>query len=460
MIDKAVVLIYIAFIFIFGIYNSSKVKTDKEFSGGTKYSAFIIFCTLTASYMGGGFTIGLAEKTYKYGLLFVIAMFGFSIKEILIALYIAPQMKHFQNRCLTAGDIIQQSFGIKAKIFTGAASILVCSGIIGAQLATCGNIFESFIGISSTYGTILTAIVIVSYTAWGGLKSVIKANVVHFIVLFTIIILVTTIGYVQIGGIKNLYFQTPNGYFDIFDEYSFLTLSVLFLSFFFGETLVPPYVQRLLIGKDEKETKKGTLYSGIASFFIFLFVGLIGIMAFVINKNLNPKFAFAFSMNYFLPVGLKGFGVAAMIAIIMSSADAFMNAVSIATKNDVLEPLFGRNKFTNNQLKYSRVVSLFIGLIATIFAISSDSILDILLYSYQFWTPFILVPLFVAIYKIRSTPKTFFVSSFSAILALVVWNSFFKKTSLAEGSLESVIAAISVNFIVFAVMQKLNKFKS
>ncbi len=459
MLDLTVVVIYLVFVLAFGVYNSASVKNADEFAKGSSYSAFIIFCTLTASYVGGGFTMGLAEKTFKFGFIFVIAILGFSLKEILIAIYIAPHMKYFQKNCATAGDIIANSFGKHAKIFTGFASVLVCGGVIGAQLATCGNIFESFLQIPSTIGVIATALIIISYVSFGGLKSVVKANVVHFLVLLSVIVTVFIIAMVDTGGISNLVNTTPEYYFSPIGNQNYYALGVLFLSFFFGETLVPPYVQRLLIGKSEHETKKGTFYSGVSSIFIFSMIGILGIVSFSLNPLLEPRFALPFAIETFLPSGARGFGIAAMLAIIMSSADAFMNATSMAVKKDIFEPIFGKPTDEKKDLTQSRIISFLIGCLATIFALSSTSILDLLLYSYQFWTPFILVPLFASIYRVKSSPKSFFISVICAFIALISWKIFFIDSELAEGSLDAVIAGISANLISFIIANKLIKPK-
>jgi len=45
-----------------------------------------------------------------------------------------------------------------------------------------------------------------------------------------------------------------------------VALVSLFLTFVLGETLVPPYVQRLLIGKTERDVSRGTLFSGLFQF--------------------------------------------------------------------------------------------------------------------------------------------------------------------------------------------------
>ncbi|MCH9753785.1 MAG: hypothetical protein K0T99_02655 [Alphaproteobacteria bacterium] len=234
----------------------------------------------------------------------------------------------------------------------------------------------------------------------------------------------------------------------------------LFISFFFGETLVPPYTQRLLIGTSTTETKKGTLYSGLISILIFTAVGFIGMIAYSLDQNLDANLAFPYTVSEILPDGIRGLGVVAMLAIIISSADAFLNAISIAIKKDVIEPVFGRkDKSLAQDLKSSRIITSVTALIATVFALSTKSVLDILLYSYQFWTPFILVPLIAAIYKVRTSKETFLISSIAGIASVILWNSFSDYSSPVKGGLEGVIVGIIVNFITFVILRltKLNR---
>jgi len=459
MLDLYIVLAYLVCLLALGIYGS-RVKHYAQYSaGGQQYSAFVIFCTLTASYVGGGFTIGLSAKTFSYGILYIIAMFGFSIKEILIAKYLAPKMAYFQKNCATTGDIMDLSYGKVGRILTGIASVIVCGGIIGAQFAACGNILNTFFELKFSYGVILTAIVITSYVSLGGLKSVIQTNIFNFVILIVMIVLMLVFGMKKIGGFDALLTMAPKNYLLPTGGFGTLTLLVLFLSFFFGETLVPPYTQRLLIGTSTLETKHGTLYSGLSSIFIFSIIGTIGIIAYILNNNLDPNLAFPYTVAEVLPSGIKGFGIAAMLAIIISSADAFLNAISIAIKKDVLDPIFGdKDHGFKEQLQSSRFITIITAIIAMLFAISTESVLDILLYSYQFWTPFILVPLIAAIYRIKTSKKIFIISSIIGILTVVLWNCFSTYQTPVNGSLEGVIFGILMNFLSFVFLRftKLN----
>lgn len=454
MLDGFIVAFYLCLTLALGIYVAKQVKSPEEYkTGGRNYPAWIILATLTASFIGGGFTIGLAEKTFSYGILFILAMWGFSVKEVLIAKLIAPRMHAFHD-ATTVGDIMEISYGPKTKIFTGVASLLVCGGIIGAQVAACGNILYIFLGLPKIYGSLITAGIVVIYASYGGMKSVVTVDVLHFAILIVMLPLALFFGLQAVGGLDTVLTHVPPNYLDPTSQLGWATLLVLFLSFFFGETLIPPYIQRLLIGKTTEATEKGTLWSGLISFPFFLIIGCIGMVAFVLSPTLMPSTALPFVIENTMPIGLKGLAIAAMLAVVMSSADSFLNSTATALSGDVLKPLNLTGKTVNNELWISRVVTLVIGVVAIVFALSVPSVLDILLYSYQFWTPFILVPLVAAIFGVRSSDKVFLISAAVGIITLVGWNTL-SAGAMIDGALEGVILGIFTNAICFFICQKI-----
>jgi SSS family solute:Na+ symporter len=414
--DLIIILGYLGLVIANGIYASKRVHNIEDFAtGGKSYSSFIVFATLSASFIGGGFTSGLAEKTFIFGLIYVIGLWGFSLKELLIAKFIAPQMGKFKT-AQSVGDIMGQLYGEKAKIFTGIASFLVCSGIIGAQFTALGYMTNILLGMDFTLSTIIGACIIMTYTGWGGMRAVVSNDTLHFSVLIVTLPLVLIMGILHIGGF-NVFTNTVVKTFSF--NISWSTLFLVFLSFFFGETLVPPYVQRLLIGKDIESTVKGNWWSGLLSIPFFLMIGCIGVVALALNSTLNPNLALPFVILETMPIGLKGLAVAGIIAVIMSSADSFLNAASVAVSHDILDPLFG-NKLHYKKLKISRITTYVIGLAGLIFSLQLESSLDILLQSYVFWTPIIIVPFVAGILNIVRPASTFWISSFVGVITVCI----------------------------------------
>jgi len=110
-----------------------------------------------------------------------------------------------------------------------------------------------------------------------------------------------------------------------------------------------------------------------------------------------------------------------LLSIILSSAAGFLNAASIAFVNDIVKPLTAKRAGGINALRLARISTLIVGVIAVIFAFSVDGILDILLASYGFWSPIIVVPLVAAIFCKRKHPLLFFIPGLMGVLATLCW---------------------------------------
>lgn len=441
-IDLFILIGYAITIIVTGWIAAKKVKTLDDFAtGGRGYSSFFITATLASSFIGGGFTTGLAEKVYSLGLIYVIALWGFSLKEILVAKYIAPQMVKFPT-AYSVGDIMGQLYGKKSKIFTGISAFLVCAGILGAQLMAFGHICNVLLGISSQLGAVICALIVMAYSGSGGMRAVVANDTLHFCVLMISLPLVFYFGTEAIGGFEKLYFHSKVNFSN---SIPYSAVALVFLSFFFGETLVPPYVQRLLIGKTVEHTIKGNLASGIISIPFFLMIGLIGIIALAMDPELNPNLALPYVVLEAMPIGLKGLAVAGMMAIILSSADSFLNAASVSITHDVLAPILPRLTEVQKLLisKYSTYVVAFSGLL---FTLSLESAIDILLEAYMFWTPVILVPFIAGVIGIKRPKKAFLYSALTGITVVLLARSLSLKHS---GYFEVSIWGVLANFIVF-----------
>jgi len=134
IIDNMIVVAYLIVILLLGILAGRSVNTFQDYAVAKRsYSTFVIFATMAASFIGGGFTIGNAEKAFLYGMVMSFALCGFSVKELIIAKYVAPQLGRFRH-AISVGDIMHEGFGQKGRILTGIFAALVCMGIVGAQV--------------------------------------------------------------------------------------------------------------------------------------------------------------------------------------------------------------------------------------------------------------------------------------------------------------------------------------
>ncbi|MEA3419124.1 MAG: sodium:solute symporter family protein [Campylobacterota bacterium] len=426
----------------------------KQFSVvGRSFGTMVIFLTLSASFIGGGFSMGNAEKVFLFGIVNIFALWGFSIKEILVATLIAPRMDKYPN-AISVGDIMYENYGNFAKIVTGILSIILCAGILGAQVGAIGYIFNVFLDIPQLYGILVGCGIVIVYSTIGGMRSVVFTDIVQFFILFIGITLTLIFGYFHVGGWSAIAESVPTTHFTFLGTDTTLVQFIsLFLTFLLGETLIQPYVQRLFLSKDATHTARGTFWSGIFSFPFFAITGLIGIIALTIDPNLNPNLSMPFVVMEVLPIGLKGLVIAGVISIVMSSADSFLNGASVAFTHDVVKPLRSKEMDEKKALILTRIFNIFVGILAVIVAIKIKSILDILIYSYNFWSPVMLVPLIAAILGVKANVKHFIAGALAGILGVIIWNFVLDN----PGGFDGLIVGVLCNFFVFFIVYFIDK---
>ncbi len=341
-----------------------------------------------------------------------------------------------------------ENYGNIAKIVTGILSIILCAGILGAQVGAIGYIFNVFLGIPQLYGILVGTGIVIVYSTIGGMRSVVFTDIVQFFILSIGITMTLIFGYFYVGGWSAIAASVPATHFTFLgSDWTLMQFISLFLTFLLGETLIQPYVQRLFLSKKASNTAKATLWSGIFSFPFFVITGFIGIIALTIDPELNPNLAMPFVITEVLPIGLKGLVIAGVISIVMSSADSFLNGASVAFTHDVVKPLRSKEMSEKQELALTRIFNIFVGILAVIVAIKIKSILDILIYSYNFWSPVMLVPLVAAIMGLKVNIKHFIAGASAGVLGVLIWNFVFD----SPGDFNGLIVGVFCNFLAFFI---------
>ena len=448
-IDICIILIYLILILLIGVLSSRKLDSIDDFAvSNKKYGKNIIFITMCCSFLGGGFSFGNATEVYKNGIGNILILCGFSVGQILIGKYIAPKINNFKD-CISTGNIIEKVYGKNMQIITGILSTMICSGILGAQVSVMGNIFEIFIGIPSIVGIVIGFTIVLIYSTIGGIKADIVTDVIQFMILIIGLPILLVYGINDVGGIRQISETVPIEYYNIFNNSSFTTLFASFVTLMIGEMLVPPYVQRLLIGKKTEDTAKATILSGYASIIFFVITGAIGLIAYSIDQNMNPDLAMIGIIKKVLPKGLSGIIISAMMAIVLSTADSFLNSAAVGIVDDVYIPLKRKYVTQRQKLHMARIANVLIGVVAVLIAIFIPSLLDILVFSYSFWAPTILPILLFTILGMKLKNSVAVIGVVVGFLATFIWDFIL----LTPFGLDGLIIGFTLNIITISFLQ-------
>lgn len=421
-LDYTIIAGYLLIILLLGLWSGKGMKTLSDFSVSHRsYGTLVLFATLSASFIGGGFSIGNAEKVYRLGIANIVALWGFSLKEILVAKFIAPRTGNFPG-VISVGDLMDRGYGKTGRIVSGFFSVFLCAGIVGAQVGAMGIIFNVFLDVAPIWGILIGCGIVIAYSTVGGMRAVVLTDVVQFCVLAVGIPLTLIFGLARLGGISAIKAAVPAGHFLVpAEDMTVGAFLSLFLTFLLGETLVPPYVQRLFMAKDPTHTARGTLLSGLFSIPFFAITGAIGLLALTLDPQMDPNLAMPSVIRTFLPAGLRGLVVAGVISIVMSSADSFLNGAATCCINDVVKPLRKNPISKQRELFLAKLTNFLVGVLAVVFAIEIPSVLDILIYAYNFWAPIIVVPLAAVLLGVRVTKAGFIAGTFAGAAGTLIW---------------------------------------
>lgn len=441
--DVGIVIVYILVLVGMGLFGGRKVKGADDFAAADKkYGAPVIFASLAASYVGGGFSVGNAAAAFENGIGMTAALLGFGVVTVLVGKYIAPGVRRFAGVSSTGG-IAAAAYGKGAGVLTGLCGFLCCAGVVGAQMEGMGVTLHTLLGVSPTVGVLIGCGVVLLYSTIGGMGAVIAADMVQFFLLALGMPLLLFAALSRAGGIGAVLAATPPSFFDPLNGRSGAAFLSLLLTMALGEALVPPYTQRLLIGKDLRAASRGTVAAGLFAVPFFLITGLIGLTARALAVTDNAADAMPQLILTVLPVGVRGLVMAAMVSILLSAADGFLNGAAVSLVQDVIAPLCPTLS-DKRRLFLLRVVNFLTGGAAVAAALLLPDVFGILTAAYACWAPLMVVPLAAALLGVRADGRTFFAAVCAGGATAVLWRALGSPLSVTGATVGTL-----ANFLTF-----------
>ena len=229
----------------------------------------------------------------------------------------------------------------------------------------------------------------------------------------------------------------------------------MFLSMACGELLAPPYMQRILSGKNARSASKATVYSGWFAFPFFCMTGLLGLTAYVLRVSDTAAHALPALVMAVLPQGLRGLVMAAMVSVALSAADGFLNSASVGLVGDVWVPLCRRAPSDRAQLRLMRLVNVVTGIGAVAAALLLPDVMGILMWAYSFWAPVLPVPLAAALLGVKANGRCFALAGAAGLGGCTLWNLLFAARTGIEGTVPGLLCNLAV-FVAVLLWQKVD----
>jgi solute:Na+ symporter, SSS family len=448
LLDWFMLALYFALLIVIGLQTIRRVRTSDDFAvAGNRIIWPVFFGSLAAAFLGGGSSLGNAGAVFRDGYSYMFAYFAFGVQFVLIGWFVAPRLKRYLG-AHTVGDVMEQHYGRSSRLLTGLLSIGLCAGILGAQALAIGTVVHATLDLPTVPSIVVGMGVVVLYSSFGGAWAVIQTDMMQFVFLGVFLPVTLLVALGEVGGPGELIAALPDAHLTLTGPYSLLAFAGLFVAFLLGEALVPPYAQRTFSTPDASNARKGMVLSGFFAVAFYFVTATLGLVALVLFPGIEADQALPTIVLRLLPAGLVGLLVAALLAVVMSTASSYLNSIAVVFVKDIYLPLAKREVSARRRVWLERALSLGVGVAAIVFAISVPSIVDALLYSYSLWAPTVVVPLlFAVLAKSRCGP-----AALSAIVAGGVTTAVWTWVLDEPYGLNGTVVGVAANLVVFGVV--------
>ncbi|MBA8667743.1 hypothetical protein H1Q59_07560 [Holosporaceae bacterium 'Namur'] len=447
LIDLFIVLIFLSTCLVIGIYKTTKIQTIKEFALGYKnISVTTLVCIIFASSIGAGSTIGVTGKIYELGAIFVVRQLLLPIYWLVTIKVIARNIGQFNNS-LSLGEIIYKLYGSLGRWVVVLSSTITSLGTIAAQALALGFVFKYFLGIETGFGIIIGYGVIAIYSSLGGIRAVIHTEIFKFAIFFFIIPISYIIVFASTGGIENLLPYLPESHIHIKLTNENISLLSSFALYSLLPGVSPAFIQRCLIARDVRKLERALKMIALISLPFSAALCLIAYKMRVDFPNIEPNTALLQFINI-LPIFLKGIMIAGLMAIIMSMAEAEINASSIILVNDLLKVIYP-DMGNTQQLGALRLITIILSISSLAIINLSNDILNLVWLVANFWEPIILVPTLAGFLGFKTNTKSFLASIISAMAFTFIGRYIageFAITSISLGDIGSAIGLFGMHY--------------
>lgn len=363
-LDYVVILLFTLLVAIAGLsFRRSGGDMKSYFAAGGAVPWSISGLSLFMSFFSAGTFVVWGSIAYKYGLVAVTIQLTMALGGFFVGYLIAPAWR--KANVLTAAEFIRLRLGAKVQQFYTYLILLLSLAYTGAFLYPVAKIVNVSTGFSINACVILLGILILVYTAVGGLWAVIITDVLQFVILTAAVLIVVPLAIKHAGGLEAFTTKAPTDFFDLINgEYTlgFLFAFAIYNTIYIGGSWA--YVQRYTSVASAKAARKvGYLFGGL-----YLISPIIWMLPPMLYRMMNPELtglenegAYLLICKAVLPVGMLGLMLGGMVFATASSVNTTLNLSAAVLTNDIYK-IFRPNATNQQTMKVARWSTILFGL--------------------------------------------------------------------------------------------------
>ncbi len=426
------VVLYLLVSIGIGLYAATRVHNAKDFAvAGRHLPLPIVTATVFATWFGAETVLGISATFVKEGLGGVVAdPFGASLCLILAGLFFASKL--YNMNLLTIGDFYRARFNRAVELIAAVCLVVSYLGWVAAQIKALGLVFNVVSGgsVSQEMGMMIGAVIVLTYTTFGGMWSVALLDFVQMTVIMAGMLFIAWFVSGMTGGVGAVVAHAQAaGKLDFFpkgDYTQWVPFIGAWLTMMLGSIPQQDVFQRITSAKTEKTAVRGSVLGG-SLYFVFAFVPMfLAYSATLIDPKVfgdllekDSQLVLPTLILNYTPVFAQVIFFGALLSAIMSCSSATLLAPSVAFTENILKHFAFKDMTDHQFLRAMRITLLCFGMVVLGYALfTTDSIAKMVEKAYRVTLVGAFVPLLFGLYWKRATNQG---AVLSMVLGLSSW---------------------------------------
>jgi SSS family transporter len=452
-IDLWIVSIYFIAMIAVGLYFSRQINNSKDYAvAGRSLKLPVLTGTLIGSSIGAAATFGNAGKAFEVGYIILFSSLSYIFGYIIFS-FLAPKLRAAEITSIP--DALEQRYGKSMRLIAAVVLLVTLIAVFGAQLIafgiTASSVFSET-GLDYEMAILIGTLIIILYTIFGGLLAVAYTDMIQVIIMVIAIAILLPIGIAYNLPDEQHFIdllQSPKvDFWSGLDVGFLIALIPTYLAF----VLIDPTIwQRVAAAKNASDLRPAMLLTaGVYALWALVVVSL-GVVTFNLIPDLSSgDIAIPTLVISHLPIVVKGFCLAALMAIMMSTADTVLLLAGTTLSGDIIKVLKPKLK-DKAQLNINRIAIFIIGIVGAIFALQRSSIFEVMMLAFGIFVSGLFIPVMAALFWKKATNVA---ALFSGLIGVLTQLSLFilKTTGTISINIQPILISLSVSLLCMLLL--------
>ncbi|MFQ6108413.1 MAG: sodium:solute symporter [Candidatus Aminicenantales bacterium] len=418
------VFAYLFFLFFIGLRLARQLKSKEDFLvAGRTLTAPVLVGTLLATWIGSGDIFSVSDLSYNHGYSSLIGSAGGWL-GIITVYFIAGRVRRFGQ--FTVPDILEVRYNKWARILATITTIIAYVTIVSYQFRGGGWVLNIITEgkVSTETGIIVVAIFVITYTLLAGMISVAYLDIFNGLIMISGIFLALPFLIHHVGGMDTIVANVTPRRNLILGNMSLVQAMGYFVPTLLLALGNGNMYQRFFSARDEREAKKSVIGWVIGVILLGVTLQSLAVVGSSYFKGLGAGEAGKIILlvaHKGVPVAVGCALLAAIVAIIISTANSFLLVPATNVIRDIYQRFINPDLGDRRMILYSRFFVIILGLISYSLISFFPRILDAAYAAYTVYGAGITPALVAVFFWKRATVAGGVLSILGGMATTVIW---------------------------------------